>query len=257
MNRRGFIALSGAALAAGPALAAQCDNAYDNFSVYRDDITGVERSLIAPGKPITVGSTAAMVSLVRAIDYLVRNDIPGDFVECGVYLGGNLVTMITALQYHYKQNRGIWGYDTFAGMPKPTDEDKSSNTGSILAEWEKHNTGSVRGSSWMNASLESVEARVGSLGYPHLRLVKGMVEDTIPAQAPAQIALLRLDTDFYSSTKHDLVHLWPRLSPRGILVIDDYGAMDGCRQACDEYEHENRIGWFLNRVDPHVRLVIK
>jgi O-methyltransferase len=97
------------------------------------------------------------------------------------------------------------------------------------------------------------------LGYPKARLhfVKGMVEETIPETAPGQIALLRLDTDFYSSTKHELDHLYPRLSSGGILIIDDYGSIPGARRAVDEYAAEHRIGWFMHRVDAQVRLVVK
>jgi O-methyltransferase len=104
-----------------------------------------------------------------------------------------------------------------------------------------------------------VRRRIEPLGYPAARLhfVKGMVEDTIPKVAPEKIAILRLDTDFYSSTKHELLHLYPRLAPGGILIIDDYGAIPGARLAADEYASENRLDWFLHRVDPHVRLAVK
>ena len=115
------------------------------------------------------------------------------------------------------------------------------------------------GSDWVRADLDSVKARVFATGYPAERIhfVKGMVEDTIPQNGPKQIALLRLDTDFYKSTKHELVHLYPRLSQHGALVIDDYGVFRGARQATDEYFDENNTPIFLHRVDEGVRLGIK
>ena len=111
----------------------------------------------------------------------------------------------------------------------------------------------------MRASLETVRQRLSRLRYPDDRLhfVQGMVEQTIPAVVPDQIPLLRLDTDFYSSTKHELEHLYPRLSAGGVLIIDDYGAMPGSRIATDEYATAHATGWFLHRVDAHVRLTIK
>jgi hypothetical protein len=87
--------------------------------------------------------------------------------------------------------------------------------------------------------------------------IKGKVEETIPEQAPAQIALLRLDTDWYESTYHELVHLYPRLSPGGILIIDDYGHWAGARKAVDEYFAEHRLNLFLHRIDYTGRICIK
>ena len=98
-----------------------------------------------------------------------------------------------------------------------------------------------------------------ALGYPAERIhfVKGLVENTIPQQSPETIALLRLDTDFYRSTKHELVHLYPRLQHGGILIIDDYGALEGARLATDEYLKEHRIPYFPARIDEHVRIGVK
>jgi len=111
----------------------------------------------------------------------------------------------------------------------------------------------------MRAGIDVVRRMIEPLGYPPERLhfVKGMVEDTIPTVMPPEIALLRLDTDFYSSTKHELVHLYPRLASGGVLIIDDYGAMPGCRRAVDEYAAEYQLRWFLTRLDAHVRLLVK
>jgi O-methyltransferase len=96
-------------------------------------------------------------------------------------------------------------------------------------------------------------------GYPRERIhfVKGMVEDTLPQEAPEQVALLRLDTDFYKSTKHELVHLYPRISRGGILILDDYGVFRGAQQATDEYFRECDVEMFLTRVDEAVRLGVK
>lgn len=79
------------------------------------------------------------------------------------------------------------------------------------------------------ASLDEVKANLATTGYPsdHLHFVEGMDEDTIPAVAPEEISILRLDTDWYESTRHELRHLWPRLSPGGVLIIDDYGHGQG------------------------------
>jgi hypothetical protein len=91
----------------------------------------------------------------------------------------------------------------------------------------------------------------------HVRLVKGKVEDTVPKNAPEKIALLRLDTDWYESTRHELVHLFPRLLPGGVLIIDDYGHWQGARKAVDEYIAGNQVKILLNRVDYTGRIGVK
>jgi hypothetical protein len=223
------------------------------------DFSEVERSIYLASRVNLCGSPEAIVTLVRAVDHVIERGIPGALVECGVYMGGNIEVMIRALQRHGVGDRDIYLYDTFAGMPKPSDVDNGELGG--VAVWEAHRTEADgdRGSDWMKAGLELVRQRLDPLGYPdqHLRFVKGMVEDTIPTVAPDRIAILRLDTDFYASTRHELQHLYPRLSPGGILIIDDYGAFPGSRMATDEYAAEHHLDWFLHRVDAHVRLAVK
>ena len=108
-------------------------------------------------------------------------------------------------------------------------------------------------------SLEEVRANLLSTGYPPERLhfVKGMVERTLPDAAPQQVALLRLDTDWYASTKHELEHLFPRIARNGVLIIDDYGHYVGARQAVDEYIEQHRLPLLLNRIDYTARLAVK
>jgi hypothetical protein len=223
------------------------------------DFSNEERSIFTASQQNLCGSPEAIVTLVRAVDRVIKQGIPGAFVECGVYMGGNIEVMIRALQRHGVSDCDIYLYDTFAGMPKP--EERDDGVLGAKAFWEAHRTreDGDKGSNWMKAGVELVRQRIEPLGYPekHLHFIKGMVEETIPATMPEKIAILRLDTDFYSSTKHELQHLYPRLSPGGILIIDDYGAFPGARAATDEYSAEHGLDWFLHRVDAHVRLVVK
>jgi O-methyltransferase len=179
-------------------------------------------------------------------------------VECGVFQAANVHIMIRMLQRLGVDDRDVYLYDTFAGMPKPSEVDDEGLNNALKVTYETFRT--EEGSDWMCAGLDQVRARIDALGYPseHIHFVKGLVEDTVPAQAPEQIALLRLDTDFYSSTKHELLHLYPRVAAAGgVLIIDDYGGMPGCRTAVEEYASEHRPGWLLNRIDAHVRQVVK
>src|SRR5205807_4683586 len=112
---------------------------------------------------------------------------------------------------------------------------------------------------WAYAPLDAVKDALRSTGYPeeHVRFVVGPVEETIPAEMPERVALLRLDTDWYESTKHELEHLFPRLVRGGVLIIDDYGTWGGCRQAVDEYTAAHDLRLFLHRSDPSGRVAVK
>ena len=94
-------------------------------------------------------------------------------------------------------------------------------------------------------------------GAARIQIVEGRVEETIPGNVPSQIALLRLDTDWYESTRHELLHLYPLLQSRGLLIIDDYGHWQGARQAVDEYFTAHAAPHFLHRVDYTARLLVK
>ena len=140
--------------------------------------------------------------------------------------------------------RNLWLYDTYAGMTDPTDADVRARDG-LSAEEHFASARAARPSSrsdwfWAEASLDDVRTNLATTRYPpeRLHLVQGPVEDTIPERAPDQIALLRLDTDWYESTRHELVHLFPRLQSGGILIVDDYHYWRGSRKAVDEYFRE-------------------
>ena len=199
---------------------------------------------------------ARVYSLVRAVEYISRNQVPGAFVECGVWRGGSMMAVAMTLLRLGVTDRELYLYDTFEGMTEPGAQDvtpSGERASEILAR-------SDPGSNiWAIASLEDVREAVLGVGYPEERIhfVVGPVEETVPDGVPDQIALLRLDTDWYASTKHELVHLYPRLTSSGVLIIDDYGHWQGARKAVDEYIDENRLPLLLNRIDETGRVAVK
>lgn len=208
----------------------------------------------------TMTSPERVNALVEAVKYVVKNNIEGALVECGVWRGGSIMAMALALKQQGDESRDIYIYDTFAGMVSPTDVDKSTIYGDDHAkkQFSKHKI-SEDSSHWLSSSLEEVKKNVLSTGYPEKKLhfIKGKVEDKIPENIPREIALLRLDTDFYESTKHELIHLFPLLKPKGVIIIDDYAHWLGAKKAVDEYIKENHICIFLNRIDSQGRIGIK
>lgn len=209
-------------------------------------------------KDYTMTSIERMYALYKAVEYVMNSKIPGDFVECGVWRGGSSMIMAHTLLKLKETNRKIYLYDTFEGMPRPTEKDKEIiGSKSAIDIWEEKRKNHCH--DWFVLSLNEVKNNMLSTGYlqENIIFVKGKVEDTIPGTTPSQIALLRLDTDWYESTYHELKHLFPLLSDRGILIIDDYGHWAGAKEAVDKYFKENNITILLNRIDYTGRLGIK
>lgn len=228
------------------------------LGVTHPDLDAAFAPLLDRAAPESMTSVERMYSLWQAVGHIERLQVPGAFVECGVWRGGS--AMLAAMRFReLGAERDLWLYDTFEGMSDPTDEDVAAFSGnSMAAEWSEHE-GAEDDPIFAYASLEVVRRNMASTGYPQERVhyIRGKVEDTIPSQVPDQIALLRLDTDWYESTKHELEHLWDRLVPGGVLIIDDYGYWEGCRKAVDEYFAGRPDAPLLHRVDTTGRIAIK
>ena len=192
------------------------------------------RELIRTVAPYTMTDTSKLHTLIMAVRYVVRYQIPGDIVECGVWRGGSMHAVAMTLTAAGDQSRDLYLYDTFEGMPPPSEVDVRWD-GQLAADMlEKQDRDSYV---WAIASLEDVQDGFKDVDYPadRIHFVQGMVEDTIPSQLPEQISILRLDTDWYESTAHELKHMYERLSPGGVLLLDDYGHWAGAKKATDEF----------------------
>lgn len=202
----------------------------------------------------TMTSPERIYGLIQAVKYISRQQISGSIVECGVWRGGSMMAAAKTLMMSDSHNRDLYLFDTYDGMTKPTTED-----GSAAAAKFEETKRDEDSSDWCYASLEDVQKNLKMTGYSQgeTHFVKGKVEDTIPENAPDNIALLRLDTDWYTSTLHELNHLYPRLAVGGVLIIDDYGRWQGARQAVDEYLAKNDVNIMLSRLDSTGRIGIK
>ncbi len=167
----------------------------------------------------------AMTDALRMID---EKKIEGDIVECGVWRGGHII-----LARMVSPDRRCWLYDTFEGMTQPGPYD-------MKVSGKKPPPGKALSKKWTMASLEEVTYNLRCAGVLDSYLTQFVVGDVLKTldkieNLPDKIALLRLDTDWYESTKKELEILWPRLVSGGILIIDDYGHWLGARKAVDEY----------------------
>ena len=197
----------------------------------------------------------------KVTEYLTRNGLPGDFIECGVYKGRHIITMAMTLLHLGASDRDIYLYDTFAGMTEPGEKDarrgKNETPAELAARWESkqqsdHNL--IR-----YAGQEEVRQRISSVDYPGERLhfVAGDIRQTVPNDFHRQIAFLRLDTDWYELTMHELVHFYDLVVPGGVIVIDDYGSHEGARKAVDEFFSERGSFPLLTRTTKSERVILK
>lgn len=218
-----------------------------------------ELSIIQHIKAFTATGPGRIVGLVDAVKYITANRIEGAIVECGVWRGGSVMAALLTLIKCGDTSRSAYLYDTFEGMSAPTARDISFDGISAEAALATSPKRESKTNIWCLAGLDMVRHNVCSTGYPtdKLHFIKGKVEDTIPSVLPGKIAILRLDTDWYESTKHELTYLYPHLAPGGVLILDDYGHWQGARQAADEYFAENGLVPLLHRLDYTGRMMVK
>jgi hypothetical protein len=196
-----------------------------------------------------------LYNIYNSIEYLCRNGIAGDIVECGVFKGGAMMMAAESLIHFCSFDRDIFLFDTFEWPTRPTDLDvdiDGNRAADLLNDFER------RGLRF-KPFVEEVKDNLRKTSYPfnRFRMVIGPVEQTLPHDGVGPIALLRLDTDFYESTYHSMVHLFPKLVRGGVLILDDYGFWKGCRKAVDQYIAENGLALLLNRIGLSIRCAIK
>ena len=211
------------------------------------DYDDAAKRTIRAVRPYTMTSHEKLFALILATRYVSRFHTPGAIMECGVWRGGSMQAVARTLLEHGDLDRDLFLFDTFEGMPPPSEQDRrfdGRSAADLLATSDKN------ANVWAVATLDDVKDGLSAVGYPDERLhyVKGLVEETVPDQAPEQIAILRLDTDWYESTQHELEHLFPRLVPGGVLIIDDYGWWQGSRRAVDEFLDKTGEPLLLHRM---------
>ena len=217
-----------------------------------------ELKIIKKISDFSMSTPANHWAIIQSIKHIDKNKIEGDFVESGVWKGGNLILFKFFLN-KLNLNKKIFAYDTFKGMPMPGDKDYDLKNIDAKEIYDKYNNKNIK---WCYSTLEEVKSNIESFDKNYLKsfnFIKGKVEETLRVSnnLPNKISLLRLDTDFYSSTKAELEVLYPRLVSGGVLIVDDYGHWKGSKKAVDEYfDLDKNFLWF-HRIDYASRLYIK
>jgi len=227
-------------------------------TVYPRDFLPEHIAIMNRVGPFTLTSPERIYSLIEAVSYVVRAGIQGSIVECGVWRGGSMMAAALRLLEMGCEDRDLYLFDTFQGMTRPQAIDVHVLGQAAINEFEREQLGDDS-SAVCYASLSEVRKNLALTQYDPSRahFIQGKVEETIPGQAPDSIALLRLDTDWYESTRHELEHLYHRLSPGGILIIDDYGDWQGAKRATDEFIATHAPSLMLSRIDDTGRIAVK
>lgn len=223
------------------------------------ELTQNEKEIYDKISPYTMTSIERVISIFNSIDYLTKYKIPGAIVECGVWRGGSMMAAALKLIENNDTSRDLYLFDTYEGMSEPTKDDVAYSGLSATKEFLRVRTGKDS-SAWCDASLEEVQKAIWSTGYPKekIHFIKGKVEDTLEANPPKyEVALLRVDTDWYESTIKCLESMYSNISKSGVLIMDDYGFWQGAKKAADQYFSKTKDRIFLHRIDHTGRIVIK
>ena len=228
----------------------------DRFPI---EASEADKATIRALKPYTMTSSERLWSLLNGVRYVVAEELPGDFVECGVWRGGSVMAMAQELQCLGVSDKRMWLYDTFAGMTAPNDQDVEAATGVVASSMLDSTPVGDGNNVWCVAGRPDVEANVRSTGYPfeQFTFVEGDVAQTLEACVPDSISLLRLDTDWFESTRACLEVLYPRLVTGGVCILDDYGHWQGARKAVDAYFAALGHRPFMHPIDFSGRVFIK
>lgn len=179
-------------------------------------------------------------NLHYCIEDILRNNVPGDLIETGVWRGGTTIFMRAVLKAYGIMNRCVWVADSFEGLPPPNADAYPLDAGDRLHEYAE-----------LAVSLAEVKSNFKRYGLldDKVRFLKGWFRESLPTAPIDQLAVLRLDGDMYESTRDALVHLYPKVSVGGYVIVDDYGAISACRHAVHDYRHAERIDEEIHPID--------
>jgi hypothetical protein len=198
---------------------------WDMDPAYSDDKR--RRGVDWPRTALTMIGLARLSHLEACVETVLEEDVPGDFLEAGVWRGGACILMRAILKDRGVTDRVVWAADSFAGLPA----DAAEADGLGGAE-----------QSYLAVPLEEVQASFASCGLldDQVRFLPGWFGDTLPGPV-GQLAVLRLDADLHLSTWQILTHLYPKVAPGGFVIVDDW-SLEGCRQAVGQYRVMHQVG---------------
>ncbi len=216
-------------------------NGWSAAEVSVEEPQWIDEGLVWPRHALTMIGRRRLANIEHCISDVLANDVPGDLIETGVWRGGASIYMRAVLADHGAGERRVWVADSFAGLPR--NDPANYPADAAVEPLHLHEQLAV--------SLEQVQANFARLGLLDDQVVflAGWFKDTLPALEQQRWSVIRLDGDLYESTIQALTHLYPSLSPGGWLIVDDYGAIDACRQAVHAYRDQHGVTEAIQPVD--------
>ncbi len=201
-----------------------------------------EQGLDWPLFGLTMVGLRRLDNLQKCIEDILANNVPGCFVETGVWRGGSSILAKALFRSHDANDRIVWCCDSFEGMPVPSKEDISLQSNSDFSDRD-----------YLVATIDQVKSNFAKFGLldENVKFLKGWFCDTLPTAPTGPIAVLRMDGDLYVSTMDALMNLFDRVSPKGYIIVDDYKSWNGCRQAVDEFRKQRAIEAPIIDIDSH------
>jgi hypothetical protein len=193
-----------------------------------------------PSRAHTMIGIKRLDNLQFCVEDVLRNGVPGDLIETGVWKGGATIFMRAILKAYGVTDRTVWVADSFSGLPPPDAVTYPADEGLDLHKLPE-----------LAIPLEQVQDnfRRYALLDAQVRFLKGWFRDTLPAAAISQLAVMRLDGDLYQSTMEGLVNLYPKLSRGGYVIVDDYGCYEACRRAVHDFRHGHGVSDPIQEID--------
>jgi len=199
-----------------------------------------DRGLDWPSKAHTMIGNQRMTNLRKLTEYVITHNIPGDLIETGVWRGGACIYLRAILKVYGITDRVVWCADSFEGLPEPDPEQFPQDAGDIHHTFEP-----------LKISLEEVKNNFTKYALldEQVKFLKGWFKDTLPDAPIERLSILRLDADMYQSTMEGLIYLYDKVSPGGYVIVDDYGAVQGCRAAVNDFRRQRDITNPIQNID--------
>ena len=202
------------------------------------------QELLSQVRPFTLLSEMRLHSLYAATKQICLQDLPGNFVECGAFKGGASALMAAVIKLYSQRPRKLFAFDTFTGMPEPTEVDRSAG---IAANDTGFGVGTLSAPIAENINRITQQLNVEDI----VEVVPGLFKDTLPTYRSqiGEIALLHADGDWYESTMDIFNNLYDHVVPQGTIQVDDYGHWEGCRLAIHDFAREKNLRFELEKID--------
>jgi O-methyltransferase len=196
----------------------------EDWPVHADTMIGIKR----------------LENIQYCFQQVIKENIPGDFIETGVWRGGSTIFMRALLKEANITDRNVWVADSFEGLPKPDEDKYTADKGDRHHKYKE-----------LAISLDEVKSNFKKYDLldENVKFLKGWFKDTLPTAPIEKLAILRLDGDMYESTMDGLVNLYHKLSIGGYIIIDDWGAVPACQQAVKDFREKNNITEEIKEID--------